>query len=163
VASTTLNVDTHELAWAAGFFDGEGSIVLPRGATSIALQIGQADRRPLERFHAAVGDLGRIEGPTPPNPPGRLVMHRWRVGKWRDAQAVIALLWPFLAQPKRERIGTVMRDFNARIGPRLRLTARCPHGHPYDGHNTMRGRDGVKKCRECNRIRCAARSAQVRV
>jgi hypothetical protein len=50
-----LAVDTHELAWAAGFFDGEGCVTFRRTGiwTSICMSVSQADRGPLDRFRTA--------------------------------------------------------------------------------------------------------------
>ena len=52
-----------ELAWAAGFFDGEGYIGVVRGTgmgCSLALRIyiSQKDREVLDRFKKAVGRFG---------------------------------------------------------------------------------------------------------
>lgn len=92
-----------ELAWAAGFFDGEGSssgVVKPNEhGPSVYLRINQVDRRPLERFLRAVG-LGQINGP-----------YVRKIGKpqcvWQVAgfksDIVMALLWPSLSEPKREQ------------------------------------------------------------
>jgi hypothetical protein len=49
-----------QLAWAAGFFDGEGTIHLPRGSTRFQLAVSQTDLRRMRRFHAAVGMLGHL-------------------------------------------------------------------------------------------------------
>lgn len=64
-----------ELAWAAGFFDGEGSSKkvnyhyktkkgeVRKPSQNICLSVAQCERLPLERFQQAVGGLGRINGP----------------------------------------------------------------------------------------------------
>jgi hypothetical protein len=49
-----------ELAWAAGLFEGSGTIV-PNGTLPV-LRIGLTDRGVLERFHKIVG-VGKIYGP----------------------------------------------------------------------------------------------------
>lgn len=61
-----------ELAWAGGFFDGEGNIrfsgekkpVGHRARTygSVRLSIAQVDRYVLDRFMSAVGNLGAVRG-----------------------------------------------------------------------------------------------------
>jgi len=55
-------MNTHELAWAAGFFDGEGYIGNAYAGRNrylnLALQIGQKDRQVLDRFRQAVGRIG---------------------------------------------------------------------------------------------------------
>jgi hypothetical protein len=48
------------IAWAAGFFEGEGSVT--RHGTQFALQIKNTDLEPLERFRNAV-EAGTIYGP----------------------------------------------------------------------------------------------------
>ena len=97
-----------ELAWAAGFFDGEGSIQLRK--TGLQLYVGQTDPRPLERFAAAVG-VGKVNGPYGPyarngTPNTWKPMYAWQVGG-RKAEAVFALLQPFLSEPKREQYDAV--------------------------------------------------------
>ena len=54
--------DREEIAWAAGFFDGEGCFSYIQKARYVCLRIGQSELEPLERFREAVG-LGKIYGP----------------------------------------------------------------------------------------------------
>ncbi len=92
-----------ELAWAAGFFDGEGWSYQIRktgvqGQTLIYTQIGvaQKDIRPLKRFHEAVGGVGAIYTGGTSN------TYQWRV-TGTQADAVMELLWDYLSEPKREQ------------------------------------------------------------
>ena len=96
----------HELAWAAGLFDGEGSVLVPaRGAPRLELPQATSDGRPhsaLVRFQAAVNGIGRITGPrVPSNQWSRLPQHRWEATSFPGVQAVIALLWRDLGPTKR--------------------------------------------------------------
>lgn len=86
-----------EIAWAAGFFDGEGSVYFT--GKYLVLAITQADRRPLDRFRAAV-DLGTVNGPyrTEKSP-----YFTYSAGVY-GVQPVIEKLWPLLSEPKREQI-----------------------------------------------------------
>lgn len=43
------------------------------------------------------------------------------------------------------------------------VKTHCPSGHPYDQANTSLRPDGSRRCRECNRLRCAARDAARRL
>jgi len=108
-------LDTHELAWAAGFFDGEGHVSViqstprPRDTRSYfhpALVVTQGDPGPLERFRAAVCGIGKVLGPyqTGTRADGTSYRPAWqfRVGSWADTQAVVALLWRWLSAPKRQ-------------------------------------------------------------
>lgn len=95
-------MDTHELAWAAGFFDGEGCADIARNSQQkeyLRLVVRQKDRRPLERFQAAVGGVGAIHGPYSRGNPCPC----WKVVGSR-AEQVAKLLWPYLSEPKREQL-----------------------------------------------------------
>lgn len=98
-----------ELAWAAGLYDGEGSTIFfetPRKTAGNYLHIRAAvaqDKDPgvLNRFRAAVGEIGKVYGPYK-RPPARL-QWRYDAGGFERTQAVIAMLWPWLSQPKRRQ------------------------------------------------------------
>jgi len=55
--------DREELAWAAGFFDGEGCFSWTKKAAWGCAVIAQTNRQSLERFRLAVGGIGKIYGP----------------------------------------------------------------------------------------------------
>ncbi len=99
-------MDRYELAWAAGFFDGEGW-------TNAVGQHGRRTRRPvarinqadahgapavLIRFQAAVGGLGRIGGPHVKD--GRQDLYRWEVSSRGDVELLHHFLVPWLGQVK---------------------------------------------------------------
>lgn len=96
-----------EQAWAAGFFDGEGSFVLSRTGGQrrprdhrLVLAVAQKDRRPLERFRAAVGGGGHLS--------------RNGKGYWqftltnRQAVAAFEVLRPYLSPPKLEQAAATL-------------------------------------------------------
>jgi hypothetical protein len=107
----TICIDTHELAWAAGFFDGEGSVMW-RGQKrpELSMTVTQADRRPLERFHKAIGCLGTIRGPYRTYYKENEGKPVWVIGThgFADTQAAMALLWKWLSEPKREQAYTAI-------------------------------------------------------
>jgi hypothetical protein len=88
-----------ELAWAAGFFDGEGSSYTIK-QKYVQLSVSQQDRRPLDRFAKAVG-TGNVRGPytgkARPKP-----LYFWTSAGTR-ATFVMTQLWPFLSDPKKEQ------------------------------------------------------------
>jgi hypothetical protein len=57
-----MSVDT-ERAWAAGFFDGEGSTCCKENGRAISMSIQQLDRAVLDRFAAAVDGQAKVYGP----------------------------------------------------------------------------------------------------
>lgn len=115
-----------ELAWAAGFFDGEGSISVsaPQHKHSIGralkIAIAQVDRRPLDRFIRAMGNVGNVKGPYKPLSKGRLY-YEFQTTKFEDVQAIVGMLWTFLSQPKREKARHVLARYHE-LGNR-------PHGN----------------------------------
>jgi hypothetical protein len=98
-----------DIAWAAGFFDGEGSTTLyskPRKSMDTVripvMSITQVNRTTLERFQRIVFELGRLYGPYY-RKKGK-PQHLWRTTKLADAQAVASLLWKFLTPEKQAQI-----------------------------------------------------------
>lgn len=93
-----------ELAWAAGYFDGEGSVgyYLGKGNGNngcVRVVIGNTQVEELKRFQSAVGGLGRITGPR--NFDHRKSMWKWQAQNFESAQAVTALLWKYLSSNKK--------------------------------------------------------------
>lgn len=115
--------DSHELAWAAGFFDGEGCTQLmhmkPRRNAdypTIRVIVTQADRGLLERFQRAVGD-GNIVGPITKNRPGRKPLYRLTKNGPAAAE-ILRVLWPWLSEPKREQARTAVALYNKSLATR---------------------------------------------
>lgn len=92
----------NELAWAAGFFDGEGCTTYNTsgGHRYPALVIAQVEREPLERFMAAVG-MGKIYGPYRVNLRSK-PQFRYHA-RSKNVKQVLALMWPWLSRPKRDQ------------------------------------------------------------
>jgi hypothetical protein len=109
-------VDRCELAWAAGFFDGEGWAGFERQAGRSTSQpharVNQADNAGtpfvLARFKHALGGLGAIGGPY--TKPGRMDLYRWEVSSLRDVQALLELLSPWLADIKLSQLAAASRS-----------------------------------------------------
>lgn len=115
--------DTHELAWAAGFWDGEGNSTINKrtsnGQPQVQLQLAQSgDSALLQRFQDAVGGLGSISGPyskgvskvtgKPFQP-----MYVWRTSKLEDRQQVMACMWQWLGDIKRQQFVDVTEQARA--------------------------------------------------
>lgn len=96
--------DRCEHAWAAGLFDGEGSVVLANGW--LKLQLKMVDRDTVERFRIAVGS-GVTYGPYK-NRTGekdgyaRSDFYMWATLQGEGAR-VLNLLWPWLSEVRRMR------------------------------------------------------------
>lgn len=93
----------NSLAWAAGLFEGEGSIIYAR--KNIQLSMSTTDEDILRRFSAVVG--GKVYGPcryTRRVKPGfyKDVFH-WRLNGIANVQTALRLFWPWLGIRRRAR------------------------------------------------------------
>lgn len=99
-------MDRYGLAWAAGFFDGEGWAARIRDGSRATrrpmARINQAgvDGPPdtLERFRRALGDLGAIGGPDRIS--GRKDLYRWVASSEADVTLLFELLSPWVGPVK---------------------------------------------------------------
>lgn len=93
-----------ELAWAAGFFDGEGNVARTHRWTP-TLTVTNTDLELLGRFHAAVGERGSLI--SKPNHPRVATGHRKPIFNWyasaAKAVAVAELLLPLAGSRNRGR------------------------------------------------------------
>ncbi len=108
-----MRLDTHKLAWAAGFFDGEGCTYAKKwdafknGYSGMALEITQADSFVLYKFRDAVGGLGKVYFP---NARG---VWKFRSTRFEHIQAIVAMLWKWLSPPKREQWRAAIKIWTA--------------------------------------------------
>lgn len=111
-------ISREELAWAAGFFDGEGYIGARirwhpdnrmykrykryRGfqGRDITLEVGQKHDFVLERFQNAIGGLGYIKSYIRKEKPFYVFISM----SFEEVQAMSAMLWHWLSPIKREQI-----------------------------------------------------------
>lgn len=127
-----------ELAWAAGFFDGEGSFVY-YGNSTLRLSIGQNNSPKygpalLERFNSALWNLGTIYKQKRQGDYSQIYFH--------GAKAIqaFAMLYTYLGPVKREQGATAIEKWkNNRRGWQL-----CLH----NGHQ-IRTWGGKKTCKTC--------------
>lgn len=91
---------SHQLAWAAGLFEGEGSTSngkpsRPGCRVRLYVTVGQKHSEVLERFCDAVG-MGKVYGPNSRS------MYQYRVSGYQS-YLVIKLLWPYLGSVKKQQ------------------------------------------------------------
>jgi ssDNA-binding Zn-finger/Zn-ribbon topoisomerase 1 len=144
-----MTYDREALAWAAGFFDGEGCASFSnvrrfhlnfnvRQATDDAAVVPEV----LIRFRDAVG-LGRIHGPER-RPRRERPQYVWQAGSFEDCQAVLALLWPWLGTIKRAQAARALKAVP-------RFVNRYGDGYCRNGHFLKDGRSRNGTCPECHR------------
>ena len=121
--------DPEELAWSAGFFDGEGSTFARRakrrpGYAQLNLNIPQSGRNGvpavLRRFQLAMLGMGHISGPS------RIGLYMLRYHARAEANHVLFLLWPYLGEVKRAQAAEAIKtvDLQYESGTYVRRKAR---------------------------------------
>lgn len=116
LASTGL---VTELAWVAGFFDGEGYVGAggSPGRRTIEMSIGQASTgalpETLTRVALVLG-VGRLRGPRMlDNAWSKLPQYVWCAKSFEDVQVAVALLWTWLGPVKRTQARNALLRFRA--------------------------------------------------
>jgi hypothetical protein len=127
-----MEINKLELAWAAGFFDGEGNVNLAKDkeARRLRLRAFQTDREPLERLQKAVLGLGKIYGPYEQGLGsfGIKKIYHWDVSNFKDVQMVSCLLLPFLCSIKASQILVGLKIQTKKIIPPTNI---CKYGHTH--------------------------------
>lgn len=99
-----------ELAWSAGFLDGEGSFGTYKESSSTSkyryrIQCAQVHREPLDRLQAALG--GSVRGPYGPYKTTKQAYFQWAVHSDEAVNATY-LLMPYLSSVKSEQATAAM-------------------------------------------------------
>ncbi len=105
--------DPLQIAWAAGFFDGEGSTIAyfpNRKSRYLRVQAsvpqsghGQVPAV-LSRFRAAMLGMGKIVGPN------EYGIYVWKTRGFEETQSTIALLWRYLGPIKRAQASAALKE-----------------------------------------------------
>jgi hypothetical protein len=105
-------LDEHEIAWAAGFFDGDGwaALVCDRGHRRPMARVNQSDPigvpAVLDRFRSIVG-AGSIHGPK--REAGLEDAYHWSVSSRTDVERVGLMLAPWSCGEKRAQFEETLR------------------------------------------------------
>lgn len=87
-----------ELAWAAGFIDGEGHTGAREtkwGTYQWSIQVHQKGREPLDRLQKILG--GKVYKT------GRAGIYKWSIQKKQDVVNTLEKLWPYLTDVKKDQ------------------------------------------------------------
>jgi hypothetical protein len=95
-----------ELAWAAGLFEGEGSIYAEpkNGRHYLRFCLSTTDKDVIDRF-AAVMECGKVYGPYAGTNKQR---YDWRTKNHGDAVRAATLLWPWLGERREKQLQSAM-------------------------------------------------------
>lgn len=113
-----------ELAWAAGFYDGEGSTTSRHANGYVGIMVKQVEPDVLSRFRDSLG-LGKVYGPYE-GVGKRKPYWAFTVTGFEYVQAAIALMWVWLGPTKRLQATLALRR-HPRLRPGFRPVAREGH------------------------------------
>jgi hypothetical protein len=153
-----------EIAWLAGLFEGEGTIVI-RHRKFVRLVIGMTDRDVIERVDALV---------PMPNGPRRKTGEKahykdqfiWYAQRAPIVESLLNAMLPWLGDRRRARaieaLEVLVKHHPGSPGHQRRAKTHCPQDHPYDDKNTYTNARGQRSCRICNRQRARRYEARSR-
>jgi len=110
--------DLADLAWAAGLFEGEGSMSVSRiedkryitgESFKGSARLTMTDLDVVERFHAIVG-LGQVNGPYQRGEYQPIWV--WNTARFEHVQALIAMFWNHFGERRRARAELLLREWH---------------------------------------------------
>ena len=155
--------DPLDLAWAAGFLEGEGCFGWywhrpGQRNGSLVINAVQKEREPLDRLREIFG-VGRINQKVNRRDGKVFECWEWRVNGLAAAP-VMRLLLPHMSSRRQARISESLIQHDTVQARKVVAAVRCPQGHLHAEHRGRRG-NGTYYCRACQREREARRRAQV--
>lgn len=104
---------TTDVAWAAGLFEGEGTIYLARSTRRnerprLALSLSSTDKDVVEKFRSIFG-VGTLTGPYMQKKSTKPCW-LWRVRKEEDCDSMIEALYPYLGTRRRMTIDSLLAE-----------------------------------------------------
>lgn len=108
-------ISKEDVAWAAGLFEGEGTIYGNKKPTrrnhKMALMVSSTDKDVVDRFQSIVGQ-GRVHGPYQFG--GRKKpLYQWVSGKFETIQFLVAVFWPWLGERRKAQAVAVLSHHKA--------------------------------------------------
>jgi len=137
-------ITTTQIAWAAGFLEGEGSFDCANGTPRVSA--AQVQREPLDRLSAMFG--GRIWS-KPPSGFSAQPIWTWVLPSRRSVQAMMTLF--VLMSPRRqEQIERALRRWRAARNMKAAGSNICRRGHIIEGANAQHLPSRTfPRCRAC--------------
>lgn len=147
-----------DLAWVAGFLEGEGSFGFTLANRHLRVKAIQVQRWPLDILHNKFGGTLHEERRAHLNPKWSDAVTWSIIGK--TAAGLMMTIFPLMSPKRQGQIRKALSHWRSRK-PAAEFRRTCPQGHPYDAANTARYGKGERVCRTCCRVRTArARDAR---
>jgi len=149
----TMKPNAVDLAWAAGFFEGEGctSLDFQKKGTRRRLSAVSTDLDVLNKLCRILG-CGKVykRGPGQPGKTRpRKQQWYWAVSNWEDVQLVATWLLPHMCSRRSAKLRLLLSN------PPVRGSGFCKKGHPLVGPaaDVYRNSLGHISCGPCSRER----------
>lgn len=95
----------HDLSWAIGLFEGEGSVTVvttQHGHKHIQIRLCMVDEDVVDRFHVAVGGIGRRGIQKGQN--GGKQLYRWAITRDEHSRQFLSQVYPYLGLRRQQII-----------------------------------------------------------
>lgn len=160
---TSFRNHREAVIWAAGLFEGEGSVALIRPKKQVrprwALSLEMTDEATVRLFASIFGLGIRVYARRPRGPLAKLPRWSWRIDRKAHVYYVLAQLYPFLQERRRARA----REALLALPPVHLLGRAAALGRPgllrTAGGRVVEGRDGTGAAQLAAYLRAARRLA----
>jgi hypothetical protein len=108
-------VNREEIAWAAGLFEGEGSVYVNRirKYRYLCVEVNMTDEDIVQRLHRLF-PYGTVRQAEALRQHWKRSWH-WRVHGFAGSQAFIALIWPWLGERRRATAAELLKSFRGPV------------------------------------------------
>lgn len=132
-----MTVTEADVAWAAGLFEGEGTIVITTATRSghprVGIAVASTDLDVLERFQQVIG-FGGIHKKTTKVQAHHKQQYQWGCGTNKETVRILTMLHPWLCTRRAERADQAM------------ATLAWTRVHCVNGHDKYLDRRGCPTC-----------------
>jgi hypothetical protein len=97
------------IEWAAGLFEGEGSVGAYSRSRSLRASLGMTDEDIVRRFRTVVG-IGNVHGPRAMKTSTR-PMYFWQASRFEHVQSMFCWFWQYLGSRRRAQYAAAVRKY----------------------------------------------------
>lgn len=146
-------MDTVDIAWFAGIFEGEGCFSIEKNGNT-KLTVGMCDKDIIDRIKALF-PIHQNVTPVQPKPmqphySQPKMRYVWRVSDPDEVVRITNLILPFLGERRTAKANEVLESIATRAERDKRLNkTHCRQGHELTPENTKVRREGDRTYRAC--------------
>lgn len=140
-------ITTREIAWCAGFLEGEGCFSLHSKNGGIMVSALQVQKEPLDKLYRVLGGKMSFRERKNKNPKNSDVWAWWVTGP--RAASIMMTLYPFLSLIRKEQIKKALNVWKKIPPVGSRYVLKCKNGHALDDRNTRISITESRRKRTC--------------